>query len=71
VKYALSNDEELPTFMLADEEQLLLLIRKGNGKKRVAALWTNYDAFIKAMKTLFLKLWSDSLLEDAKLPIKP
>ena len=71
VKYALSNNEELPTFMLADDEQLLLLIRKGNGKKRVAALWTNYDAFIKAMKTLFLKLWSDSLLEDAKLPIKP
>ncbi|GEM_PF-5240155 len=57
--------------MLADDEQLLLLIRKGNGKKRVAALWTNYDAFIKAMKTLSLKLWSDSLLEDAKLPIKP
>jgi sugar-specific transcriptional regulator TrmB len=57
-KYSSSNVEELPTFVLADDEQLLLLIRKDNGKKRVAALWTNYDAFVKALKTLFLELWS-------------
>jgi sugar-specific transcriptional regulator TrmB len=53
-----SGIEDLPTFVLTDNEQLLLLIRKDNGKKRVAALWTNYDAFVKALKTLFLELWS-------------
>jgi len=57
-KYSLSNAEELPTFILTDGEQLLLLIRKNNSKKRVAALWTNYDAFVKALKTLFLELWN-------------
>jgi len=36
-----------------------LLIRKNNGKKKVAALWTNYDAFVKALKTLFLELWNN------------
>jgi len=56
-KYSLSNNGDLPTFLLADNEQLLLLIRKDNGKKRVAALWTNYEAFIKALKTLFIQLW--------------
>jgi len=57
-KYSLSNVEELPTFILTDNNQLLLLIRNNNGKKRVAALWTNYDAFVKALKMLFLGLWN-------------
>jgi sugar-specific transcriptional regulator TrmB len=56
-KYSLSDAEELPTFILTDNEQLLLFIRKNNGKKRVAALWTNYDAFVKAFKMLFGELW--------------
>jgi hypothetical protein len=57
-KYSLSSVEELPTFILVDNEQLLLLIRKNNGKKKVAALWTNYDAFAKSLKTLFIELWN-------------
>ncbi|NWG11540.1 MarR family transcriptional regulator [Candidatus Bathyarchaeota archaeon] len=58
-KYSLSAVDELPTFILTNNQQLLLLIRKNNEKKRVAALWTNYDAFIKALKTLFLELWNN------------
>jgi sugar-specific transcriptional regulator TrmB len=58
-KYSLSDVEGLPTFILVDDAQLLLLIRKDNGKKRVAALWTNYDAFVKALKALFLELWNN------------
>ncbi len=58
-KYSLSDVDGLPTFILTDDGQLLLLIRKNNGKKRVAALWTNYDAFIKALKALFLELWKN------------
>ncbi len=60
-KYSLSNVEDIPTFILTDDKQLLLLIRKNNGKKRVAALWTNYEAFIKALKALFLELWSNDV----------
>ena len=59
-KYTLSAIDGLPTFILTDDEQLLLLIRKNNGKKKVAALWTNYDAFIKALKTLFIELWNNN-----------
>lgn len=59
-KYSLSKvDHGLPTYILEDDEQLLLLIRTNNGKKKVAALWTNYDAFIRALKALFLELWSN------------
>lgn len=58
-KYSRLNAEDLPTFILADGEHLLLLIRKEDGKKKVAALWTNYDAFIKALKTLFNELWNN------------
>ncbi len=58
-KYSRLNSDELPTFIMSDDEQLLLLIRKENGKKKVAALWTNYDAFIKALKILFTELWNN------------
>jgi sugar-specific transcriptional regulator TrmB len=58
-KYSQLNADELPTFIIADNEHLLLLIRKDNGKKKVTALWTNYDAFIKALKTLFNELWNN------------
>lgn len=58
-KYTVSEVEDLPTFILTDDKHLLLLIRKNNGKKRVAALWTNYEAFTKALKALFLELWSN------------
>jgi sugar-specific transcriptional regulator TrmB len=60
-KYSLSNVEDVPTFILRDNEQLLLLIRKNNEKKKVAALWTNYEAFVKALKTLFLELWNKDI----------
>lgn len=59
-KYSLSAVDELPTFILTNNQQLLLLIRKNNEKKRVAALWTNYDAFIRALKTLFVELWNNT-----------
>ena len=51
-KYSLSNVKDLSTFIIIDDEQLLLLIRR-NGKKKVAALWTNYDAFVKSLKSAF------------------
>lgn len=60
-KYYISDARELPTFIIADDEQILLLIRKNDGKKKVGALWTNYDAFIKALKTLFLELWNNDV----------
>ncbi|MEM2780879.1 MAG: helix-turn-helix domain-containing protein [Candidatus Bathyarchaeia archaeon] len=58
-KYSKMNAEEIPTFIIADNEHILLLIRKENGKKKTAALWTNYDAFIKTLKTLFNELWNN------------
>jgi sugar-specific transcriptional regulator TrmB len=56
----------LPSFVIVDQEQLLFLINRNNGqnddgeekRERLAALWTNYEAFIKALSTLFLELWS-------------
>jgi hypothetical protein len=57
-KYSLSNVEDLSTFIIIDDEQLLLLIGR-NGKKKLVALWTNYDAFVKALKALFLELWNN------------
>ncbi|MEM2562213.1 MAG: helix-turn-helix domain-containing protein [Candidatus Bathyarchaeia archaeon] len=56
-RYISSITENLPTFIIVDNTQLLLLIRKENGKKRIAALWTNYETFIKTLKALFNELW--------------
>ena len=77
VKYLSSNVEDLPTFIISDQEQLLFSIKNGNNiqdsgmrrkKEKISFLWTNYDAFIKALKTLFLKLWNTKMLpSDAGL----
>ncbi len=57
---------DLPSFILVDQEQLLFLINRNNGqngdmeekRQKLAALWTNYEAFIKALSALFLQLWN-------------
>jgi len=70
VKYVLSSAEEIPSFIISDQEQLLFSIKNGNDiqdpgtrrrKGRISSLWTNYEAFIKALKTLFLELWNAEL----------
>jgi len=61
VKFAASDVEDVPTFVLVDKEQLLLMIRKDDEKgewAKIAALWTNYDAFVKALEKLFSELWN-------------
>jgi len=69
VKYLFSN-EDLPSFIISDQEQLLFSIKNGNDvhdpgirrrKGRISSLWTNYEAFVKALKTLFLELWSTEI----------
>jgi len=70
VKYVLSSAEELPSFIISDQEQLLFSIKNSNDaqdpgtrkrKGRISSLWTNYEAFVKALKTLFLELWNTEL----------
>ncbi len=61
VQFACSDVENLPTFILADRKQLLLTIRKSSEtvkREKISALWTNYEAFIKALETLFSELWN-------------
>ena len=69
VKYLFSDAEDLPSFIISDKEQLLFSIKNGNDrdlgmrrkKGRISFLWTNYEAFVKALKTLFLELWNTRL----------
>lgn len=72
VRYVRPDAKEISTFILADQEQLLFTIRKTNkghsenGKRgKIAALWTNYDTFVKTLSRLFLELWKT----EKKLPI--
>jgi sugar-specific transcriptional regulator TrmB len=55
--------KEVPTFILSDQDQLLLIIKKTGekGKKAVpkkAGLWTNCVSFTRALEALFVELWS-------------
>lgn len=66
VKSSSTCPNDLSSFIIIDEQQLLFLINKngeqeddmGEKKEKLAALWTNYDAFIKALSTLFSELWN-------------
>jgi sugar-specific transcriptional regulator TrmB len=60
---------DLPSFIIVDQEQLLFSIKRNNEqnddveekRKKLAALWTNYEAFIKALSALFTGLWSTEM----------
>lgn len=66
VKNSSACPSDLSSFIIVDQEQLLFLINRNNGQNddgeekrdRLAALWTNYEAFTKALSTLFRELWS-------------
>ena len=68
VRYLVSDLEGLPSFIISDQEQLLFSIKNGNdvndpGRKgKVSSLWTNYEAFVRVLKTLFVVLWSTKTL---------
>lgn len=63
---ALTDAEDVPTFIIADRENLLLIIRKQNGnhqekakRVKVASLWTNYKAFTNTLDKLFSEMWKE------------
>jgi len=66
VKSSAACPDDLSSFIIVDGEQLLFLIDKngeqrddaGERKERLAALWTNYEAFINALSALFSELWN-------------
>jgi len=66
VKSSPTCPNDLSSFIIVDGEQLLFLINKngepkndlGERKEKLAALWTNYEAFIKALSALFSELWN-------------
>ena len=69
-RYSASTIDDLPSFIIADQEHLLLTIRKtddnsgddGSARRgKIAALWTNYGAFIKALGKLFSELWTPEI----------
>jgi sugar-specific transcriptional regulator TrmB len=66
--YVSADNDAIPTFILVDQKQLIFMIRRfieKNGKKtarpRISALWTNYEAFIKALGSLFSELRSGGI----------
>jgi len=66
VRSSAACPEDLSSFIIVDQEQLLFLINKNSEakdameekKEKLAALWTSYEAFIKALSALFSELWN-------------
>ncbi len=63
-QYVPADNNALPSFILVDQTQLVFMIRRFIEKKskkttspRTSALWTNYEAFAKALGALFAELW--------------
>jgi len=63
----------LPSFFIVDQEELLFSIKRNSEqnddleekKEKLAALWTNYEAFIKALAVLFTGLWGPEIRLDS------
>ena len=58
------DSQSLPCFMISDDKEVLIAFHEndasneGDVKKKVktAAIWTNYDAFVRTLQALFSKL---------------
>lgn len=58
------DDQSLPCFMICDNKEILIIfhekdratVEDAKKKDKTAAIWTNYDAFIKVLGMLFSKL---------------
>ena len=63
-KYCMVKTQNLPCFMVSDGKELLIAFHEGDvpneaGDKkedRTAAIWTNYNAFVWTLQTLFSEL---------------
>jgi sugar-specific transcriptional regulator TrmB len=59
----ITDDQGLPSFMISDNKEVLIAFHEketededAKKKYRTAAIWTNYSAFIKILRTLFSKM---------------
>ncbi len=60
----ITDDQSLPCFMICDSKEILIIFHEKDRtndedtkkKDKTAAIWTNYDAFIKVLGMLFSKL---------------
>ncbi|WGM90055.1 MAG: hypothetical protein IAX21_02825 [Candidatus Bathyarchaeota archaeon] len=76
VKYVHVKPEDLPSFIVSDQQETLFSIKDENEKQdttmrkkkeKTSFLWTNYNTFIKALNLLFVNLWNTKTTLDANL----
>lgn len=71
VKYVLMDAGDLPFFLISDEKEVLLMLRKNRSNflgemtknSKAVVLWTNYYALTRILYRLFIELWNSNLEE--------
>jgi len=71
VKYVLMDAGDLPFFLISDEKEVLLMLRKNRSNflgemtknSKAVVLWTNYYALTRILYRLFMELWNSNLEE--------
>jgi len=71
VKYVLMDVGDLPFFLISDEKEVLLMLRKNRSNflgevtknSKAVVLWTNYYALTRILYRLFMELWNTNLEE--------
>ena len=71
IKYVLMDVGDLPFFLISDEKEVLLMLRKNRSNflgemtknSKAVVLWTNYYALTRILYRLFIELWNSNLEE--------
>jgi len=71
IKYVLMDAGDLPFFLISDEKEVLLMLRKNRSNflgemtknSKAVVLWTNYYALTRILYRLFIELWNSNLEE--------
>ncbi len=69
VRFLPKSIQPVPHFIITDKKNTMFFTSKEDEpRKKIAAIWTNYNVFAKALYIMFNKLWEDSKKCSDKKP---
>lgn len=77
-RFSEADVTRLPSFLIADNKQVVLKIKgdsdeksdeitNGRTRAKLVSLWTNYEAFVGALTILFSELWNSNPVHQASI----
>jgi len=61
IRYVATNTLEKFSFIIGDNNQLLVFVRDQSGKEQQMVIWTSFEPFINVLRSLFSEIWNSAM----------